>query len=244
MKRTSFRSLGPSLGALAGLLVFPCALSGGPPLICHPFDIGREKSLPWTSNTWNLSGQENYDLARLADETLALLTPQTPVIVRMETLRRATLYAQKNPQVSKELLLKLRARALDAEAPGHPNALAWFDVGYLVECYKQANWLFKKARNGSNGWVREEKPNPASDLDGYAWVEKAIQLRGQDPEMEFAAAFITLGGSSYPGHQEHLQKAFAGAKADPLLARNLAMHFVGEKSQTVSEMFKKRQTEN
>lgn len=80
--------------------------------------------------------------------------------------------------------------------------------------------------------------------DGHALIEKAIKLRGKDPEMEFGAALITLGGSNYPGHQEHLQKALDGAKADPLLARNLSTHFIGAGGTTVAEMFKKRQAEN
>jgi len=62
--------------------------------------------------------------------------------------------------------------------------------------------------------------------------------------MEFAAALITLGGSNYPGHQEHLQKALDGAKTNPLLARNLSNHFIGAQSATMAEMFKKRQAEN
>jgi hypothetical protein len=49
-------------------------------------------------------------------------------------------------------------------------------------------------------------------------------LRGSDPEMEFAAAVISL----YPSrsaHREHLQRAYRGAAEGSLLARNLASHF-------------------
>jgi len=225
-----------------------CALSpvamAGPPLICHAIDIGQAKTLPWTSDTWNLSGKETYDVSHLVDDTLALLTPTTPALVRMETLRRATLYAQKDPLVVKQLLFRLRSRALESNAKGRPDAYAWFDMGYLVESYHQANWLFKKAQEERKGWTREEKSNPATGIDGYALIEKAIKLRGEDPEMEFAAALITLGGSNYPGHQEHLQKALDGANANPLLARNLSARFIGAQSSTMAEMFKKRQAEN
>jgi len=74
-------------------------------------------------------------------------------------------------------------------------------------------------------------PNPAAGLDGYGWVKKAISLRGQDPEMEYAAALITLMGPK-DDYRDHVQKAAAGAKTDPLLAQNLAS-FGG---QTIAEM--------
>jgi len=63
-------------------------------------------------------------------------------------------------------------------------------------------------------------------------VKKAISLRASDPEMEFAAALITLEGPKND-HQAHLQKALAGSSSDPLLARNLASRFNG---QTLSEL--------
>ena len=135
----------------------------------------------------------------------------------METLRRATLYARQDPQVAKELLTRLHARAANSDA-SNLGALAWFDVGYLAETYKQ--------------WMGKGEPNPASGLDGYGWVKKAISLRGSDPEMEFAAALITLTGSERD-HSDHVEKAMAGAKTDPLLAQNLASSF---NRQTIAEM--------
>ncbi len=226
MNRRKLASMGFAIAALAAVLALPQGVQAGPPLICHAIDIGQAKSLPWTSDLGSLSGRSDYDLNRLVADTLELLAPSAPVIVRMETLRRATLYAQKNPRVAKELLAQLRARAFDAEAEGRPDALAWFDLGYLVECYKQANWDFKKLPSG--GWQKNIKPNPAMNLDGYAWVQKAISLRGQDPEMEFAAALITFDGPQADHHQ-HAQKAMAGAKTDSLLAQNLATQFMREK---------------
>ena len=160
----------------------------------------------------------------------------------METLRRATLYAQKDMTVAKQLLFKIRTRALDGEPRGRQGALAAFDFGYLVETYKQAKWA--PGRRAGDSGDTSTIADLATNFDGYAEVVKAIKLRGDDPEMEFAAALITLGGSSYPGHAEHLQRALDGAKADPLLARNLSTHFIGEKTETMAEMFKKRQAEN
>jgi hypothetical protein len=136
----------------------------------------------------------------------------------METLRRATIYARQDPQVAKELLTRLQARAAISEAAGHPEALAWFDVGYLTETYKQ--------------WIGKGEPNPATGLDGYGLIKKAISLRGPDPEMEFAAALVTLTGPE-SDHQHHVREAMAGAKNDPLLAQNLASNFY---RQTTSEL--------
>src|SRR5438128_12585451 len=80
-----------------------------------------------------------YDVSRLIDDTIALLGPSTPVIVRMETLRRATLYAGTNATIAAALLAKLEARA----AARQPDvALAVFDFGYLVETYLQAALMF------------------------------------------------------------------------------------------------------
>src|SRR5580698_8246997 len=113
--------------ALAVLLCFANVALAGPPLICHTIEIGDAKSLPWISHGWNLSGGENYDTKNLVHDTLEILSPQTTVLVRMETLRRATLYARRDPAAAKELLAKLYDRATSAESSGHAEALAWFD---------------------------------------------------------------------------------------------------------------------
>jgi hypothetical protein len=204
------------LGTLVILLGLTTVALAGPPLICHPIEIGQAKSLPWVE--FNQPGNTGYDLKNLSQDTLAILDSRTPVLVRMETLRRATIYARQDSQVAKELITRLQARAANSDAAGHPDALAWFDVGYLAEAYQQ--------------WMGKGEPNPAAGFDGYSWVRKAISLRGWDPEMEFAAALITLKN---PGnaHRDHVQKALAGAKQDPLLARNLASNFNHE---TMSEL--------
>lgn len=222
---------------LKAILLFADSAMAGPPLICHAFEIGNAKSLPLAGNGWNLSGSENYDTKNLAADTLAILTPDTPVLVRMETLRRATLYARKDPLAAKELLARLHARATSAESSGHPDALASFDAGYLVETYKQ--WIGQNLPHMTDGMRMDA--NPAASADGYAWVKKAIALRGQDAQMEFAAALITLSGPREE-HAQHAQKAIAGTKADALLAQNLATHFMGPKDPTVSEMLAKNST--
>ena len=204
-----------ALGILA-VLGFTTFAFAGPPLICHAIEIGQAKSLPWVDLNYH-KGDASYDLKNLTRDTLAILDSNPSVLVRMETLRRATIYARQDPQVAKELITRLQARTNNSDA-GNMGALAWFDVGYLAEAYKQ--------------WMRNGEANPARGLDGYAWVKKAIQVRGSDAEMEFAAALITLSG---PGgeHRDHVEKAMAGAKTDPLLAQNLASTF---NNQTISAL--------
>jgi hypothetical protein len=212
------------LGSIATFVVLASAVVAGPPLICHPFDIGNAKSLPWISHDWNLSGGENYDTHSLANDTLAILSESQIPLVHMETLRRATLYARKDPQAAKQLLLQLVARARSNESASHQEAFAFFDAAYVAEAYKQ--------------WLGEGGGNPANGLDGLSWIKKAIQLRGNDPQMEFAAALITLHGPEAE-HQAYAQQAIAGAKSDELLSRNLQTHFLGAQSQTIAELIQK-----
>jgi hypothetical protein len=200
------------------LLLVAAPVVAGPPLICHSIDIGTAQSLPWNSSGWNLDGQETYNVDHLVQDTLALLGSNTPVLVRMETLRRATLYGQQRTEVAKELLFRLEART--RENP--KDALAAFDFGYLVECYRQASWLRQHT-----DWLKasgDAGANFAMKIDGYQSVRKAIALRGTDPQMEFAAALMTTEGAREE-HDRHLRNAMAGAKADAMLARNLASRF-------------------
>ena len=227
---SSFRFLA---ALAAAVLVFASVAQAGPPLICHTFEIGQAKSLPLAGRGWNLSGSEHYDTKNLASDTLEILKPDTPVLVRMETLRRATLYARQDPLAAKALLAKLHARATAAESEGHPDALAWFDAGYLAETYKQ--WIGQNLPHMTDGMRLDA--NPAAGVDGYAWVKKAIALRGDDAQMEFAAALITLSGPREE-HAQHAQRAIAGGKGDALLAQNLATHFLGP-NETMSQMLAK-----
>ena len=229
-----------TIALAAALLSIVGFAQAGPPLICHTIEIGQAKSLPWISHGWNLSGSENYDTKNLVRDTLEILGPDTSVLVRIETLRRATLYARKDPLAAKELLARLHARATSAESSGHPDALAWFDVGYLAETYKQ--WIGQNLPHMTDGMRMDS--NPAAGVDGYTLVKKALALRGaalhgDDPQMEFAAALITLSGPQ-DEHRRHALEAIAGAKSDPLLAQNLASHFIGAQTETMSELLAKK----
>jgi hypothetical protein len=221
MTSTLFRFFRFTLLTFAASLFLVRAAVAGPPLICHPFDIGNAKSLPWISDDWNLDGRENYDARNLANDTLAILDRSQVPLVHMETLRRATLYARSDRAAAKQLLLKIVARAQSSESSFHPDAFAPFDAAYVIEAYKQ--------------WLGENADNPALGLDGAAWIRKSVQLKPNDGQLAFAAALITLRGPEAE-QQEYAQKATAGAKNDELLARNLGSHFRGPKSETMVEM--------
>jgi hypothetical protein len=209
-----------AVALLLTLFLFTSSALAGPPLICHSFDIGDAKSLPWISHDWNLSGSESYNTKNLSADTIAILDSDPVVLVHMETLRRATLYARKDSIAAKQLLTKLVARA-DSLANTPAAALASFDLGYLAETFKQ--------------WMGKDEPNPAQGFDGYALVKKSIQFRGNDPQMHFAAALISLNGPA-DEERDFAQKAIAGAKTDALLQRNLSTHFRGPQTETMAEM--------
>lgn len=199
---TRRRILWLSLALAVISAALPPVAQAGPPLICHPFNIGDAKSLPWGGSDWSAI-KADYDVRRLVGDTLALLAPDTPVLVRMETLRRATIYVRKNQPLADELLARLMERVRDAEGRGQAAATAWFDAGYLAESYKQTGL--------------------STSLNGYALVKKSIGLGGEKPEKEFAAALMAAGRQGQSG--EHLQNARAGAGEGSLLAKNLLSHF-------------------
>jgi hypothetical protein len=221
MKFTPRLLLFAAFATFASLSIFSVTTLAGPPLICHPFEIDGAKSLPWISHDWKLTGGENYDTKNLAADTLAILNSSQNILVHMETLRRATLYAKSDPVAAKQLLTMVVAGSKNPKSDRQAEALHLFDAGYLAETYKQ--WL-------------GENQNPAHGLDGYTLVKESIHLRGgSDAQMEFAAALIGLNGPA-PDQKEFAEKAIAGAKQDPQLARNLATHFIGPNSETMAEM--------
>jgi hypothetical protein len=206
---------------LALTLLLATSALAGPPLICHPFDIGSARSLPWQGPNWSQI-DPNYDLKRLVGDTLALLEPGTPVLVRMETLRRATVYARNDAGLAAQLLARLQARVAVKSKNTPEYALALFDAGYLSETCRQAHWISTNAREEFWKFAQEDPR-----LDGYSLVARALELRGSDPAMEFAAAVITID-THKTSHRGHLQRAMAAAPAGSLLERNLAVQFGDE----------------
>lgn len=201
--------------AFVTVLLIGATVHAGTPLICHPYVIGAAKSLPGSDGDWK-GVNPTYDRTHLVRDTLALLTSETPIIIRMETLRRAAIYATagmrgwgdnkgfdaEDRANTSALLEKLQERA--KSATGQALALALFDVGFFTETLRQT------------GLDRS--------LNGYDTLLKARELRGPDADMEFALALA----SAWPKrkeHNEHLSRARAGAKDGSLLASNLASHF-------------------
>lgn len=229
MNRKMLRSFSIAAALLMVAAVQQTALAG-PPLLCHPIEIGNAKSLPWAGNQWR-DVKKDYDLNRLVADTLALLQPDTPILARMETLRRATVYAVwaksdrevgltvNDSKIADELQAKLMERVREAVRLNQSAALALFDAGYLDACYKQA------------GYKSDVKaPNL---MNAYSMVRKGSHNLNS-PEVEFALAII----SEHPrqaSHQEHLQKAIAGAKEGSLLAKNLVNHF-GKPGQNLASL--------
>jgi hypothetical protein len=206
--------------AAAVFVMLSGTAEAGPPLICHPFDVGAAVTLPWgPSAGWN-APDRSYDIQRLTADTLRLLTPSTPVLTRMETLRRATIYARQDRTVS-EALLKAVLDRVKAAPQGSRDPLAWFDAGYLIESYRQM-----KSAGGAGSWemlagaerLWTDFRNDPRAVDGYGFVKKAIQLAGSNAEMEFAASLMQQGATA----AQHRQRASAGAPAGSLLAKNLA----------------------
>ena len=124
--------------ALAVLALAVPALAG-PPVVCHPFEIGSAKSLPADSSNW-LTVRSDYDFHRVVADTEALLTPSTPTIVRMETLRRAALYASLDRAVAEQLIAAMMLRVKKAEQGGS-MATAYIDVGGNVPNLPSASQL-------------------------------------------------------------------------------------------------------
>ena len=205
---------------LSLVLLFASSAAAGPPLICHPFDIGPAKSLPWNGPGWP-DVDPRYDTRHLVDDTLAILAPDAPVLVRMETLRRATVYARNDPVPAVQLLARLRDRIAGKDTNSREQALALFDAGYLTETYKQAAWI---SANAHEDFWNFKQPNPKEN--GYSQITHAIAMTG-DPAMEFAAALVATDRRTYgqTEYRRHLTRAIASTPDGSLLSRNLVAHF-------------------
>ena len=174
---------------LSGALLVAAASTvlAGPPIICQRVDIGNAQSLPWRdAKGWNAS-DAHYDVAKLTADALALLTPATPLPVRMETLRRAAIYSVRKEGLPDHLTSQLLARAMNSEAAGKPEATAWFDAGYYVEAMRQMTFIQRY-----NMLSAEEKANwkwwpaEASALDGKPWIDRAVRLGAKGLEVALA----------------------------------------------------------
>ena len=196
--------------AVIALLVAASPAIAGPPLICHPFVTDGGTLIAWGNGPgWN-SPDHSYDIRKLVADTTAALTPEAPVLARMENLRRATIYAMRDPVIAEQLLRALMARALSTTSDGG----AWFDAGYLIEAYRQGTHLRGDRKAASAAWAAVDA---TIRVDGYGFVKKAIAMRGANAEMEFAASLMTQGAVA-DAHRARAAKAGPGS----LVVRNLA----------------------
>lgn len=208
MKRSSL------VAALAAALVaFASPVFAGPPLLCHPFDIGSATSLPWGGGSGWSQTRPDYDLSHLTADTTTLLTTAQPIVVHMETLRRAAIYASQDRAVAAQLLARVTERTRNGDAS------AWLDAAYLAEALRQIGML------GQSAPFRASAPQMAElvkNVDGLGMIDKALLLRPDDPGLEFAAALINAD-KNRAQYLEHAKRARAGAARDALVARNIAM---------------------
>lgn len=161
---------------------------------------------------WN-TPDKSYDVKKLPAEVTRLMAADSPVLTRMENLRRATIYAMKDPAVAHQLLTAVMGRALTPRS----DAQAWFDAGYLIESYRQAVHLRDRE------WTLRGSAWTATDetlkVDGYGFVKKAMAMAGApNAEMEFAASLMTQGAVA----SAHRARATASAARGSLLAQNIA----------------------
>jgi hypothetical protein len=220
-RRSNGASMSLATLLFLGAIVITSPAFAGPPLLCHPFDIGSARSLPWDGTEW-WRGRTDYKLTNLLADTQSLLTPTTPIIVRMETLRRAVLYASQDRATATDLFAATADRARNLQKSGHLGALELFDAAFVTEAFRQVRWLgdYNPEWRGRSQIV----DSVVGYADGRALLEESLRLRPGDPTLEFAAALIETGyKGNRAAYDEHARKARAGASNDPLLARNLTL---------------------
>lgn len=203
---------------LAAALLFASAAHAGPPLLCHPFDTAGAASLPW-GKAWN-AADHRYDTRRLSADTLGLLGAQTPVIARMETLRRAAIYASADGARLRDLAAKLDARIVAATTP-QSRSLALFDAGYFAETLQDIARLQGYDMPGVGKVDVAALRGVLAKGDGSLRIAEALKLRGTDPAMRFAAALVSAADERKGDYNTHARIARAGVAADALLARNV-----------------------
>ena len=200
-----------SFAALAVVVTFAAPAFAGPPLICHPFETAGGKLISWgTGSGWN-TPDRSYDIKKLVADSNAVLTADSPILTRMENLRRATIYAMRDPAIADALLRSVMGHALATTT----DARAWFDAGYLIESFKQASAIREIRDPERHAWAAVDE---TLKVDGYNWLKKAMSMTAPNAEMEFAASLMTQGALS----AEHRAKAVAAAPKNSLVAKNIA----------------------
>ena len=203
---------------LAAALLFSSAALAGPPLLCHPIDTAGAASLPWGGG-WNRI-DSRYDTARLSADTLRLLATDTPVIARMETLRRAAIYASADGAHVRDLAMKLDTRITAAGTP-QAKALALFDAGYYAETLQDIVRLQGYDMPGIGKADTAAIRGVLAKGDGSLRIAEALKLRADDASMRFVSALVASADRREQDYAMHSRIARAGARHDRLLALNV-----------------------
>ncbi|MBP6796511.1 MAG: hypothetical protein KA124_00310 [Luteimonas sp.] len=206
-------------GLLLSSLLLAAPAFAGPPLLCDPFDTAGAPSLAWGGKGWN-QARTHYDLATLVAQTEALLGADVPVIARMETLRRAAIYASREGRVANALAHRLEARA-DGATERDARALAAFDSGYYREALQE---IVRLQGYDMPGIGKVDAPALRALLaqgDGNRRIDEALALRPRDPALRFAAALVARADERRDEIAGHVRIARAGVAHDRLLAANI-----------------------
>jgi hypothetical protein len=229
MKRIARISLTAAAPLLVSLLLNVVNVVAGPPLLCHPIEIGDATSLPWGDGTWQNEKIELTD-ADFVAQTLAILSTDAMVLTRMETIRRAAIHAAERPKAAANLMSAVRLRVSNDDTP---VAMHHFDLGYIMAAYEQMNIVTEHNATGITGGHRSSLSVPEG-LNAYDLLEKAAKMAPRDAAIEFALALVTLSPSR-AAHKKHLQNAISGAPEGSLLATNLVRRF-GQDGQSLSTL--------
>jgi hypothetical protein len=135
----------------------------------------------------------------------------------METLRRASIYASRDPKIAADLMNRLTAKAGRSKSSGQPDALALMDAAYVTEALRQITMIggvtgYKDRVDGIREVLRGH--------DGVQYINASLAAKPGDAGLEFAAALIA-SDKDRAAYQRHAERARAGASQDALVARNL-----------------------
>jgi len=213
--------------AWLGFLAVTSTAQAGPPLLCHPIKIENAKSLPWGGDAFTVS--KDYDRDHVVQDTLELLGTDVPVLVRMETLRRATIYLDKDQSKADQLFGALLSRTLDAEVVMDPKVLAmrYFDAGYFAATLNQAGVRTSFGPGVTKGDV-------ATAVPGYAWAVRAFKLAdGKNGDIALGLALMTID-TRMSEKQMFIELAVKAAPPDDA-ARNDLLKWIAEIQGTTLE---------
>jgi len=187
------------------------------PLLFAVFDIEPAESLPWAATGHYIGIRDDYDARRVVADTERLLASEMPTIVRMETLRRAAVYASRDRRIAEQLVAFVAGRIASAPRPGsYPDAMALFDAGYVTEVLKE---LEEFVSGSKVVWGRDPAiVGITRPFDSRAMIERSAALRPNDGAIQLALALVLPSGEA----DAHLRKAREAASNDALLANNLA----------------------